>query len=239
MNKKKYQVSGNKYQVASIRYQDFFRITKTCIPFFLPFVLILASCVLFTSCGDDDDNTIAPKPRAYFRLSFPERKYIPYDSTCPFKFEMPAYTKLERNNYKDAEPCWLDLNFPSLNATIHLTYKEIQGNLNDYLSNTYTYVSKHEIKSSGIREEVIKKDSVKVYGIIYDIGGNAASSIQFFLTDSTTHFLRGALYFNAAPNTDSIKPAVDFIKQDIYKFVQTFEWKNSNSGSGSKAVNKK
>jgi gliding motility-associated lipoprotein GldD len=232
----------NKYQVSSIGGQDFFRVSGTFIPFFLFCVLVLSSCFLFPSCGDEDDNTIAPKPRAYFRLSFPEKKYVQYDSNCPFKFEIPVYSKLEKNNYKDAEPCWLDLQIPSLNATLHLTYKEVNGNLNDYLENTYTYVSKHQVKSSGIREEVIQKDSSKVYGLLYDIGGNAASSIQFFLTDSTTHFLRGALYFNAVPNTDSIKPAIEFIKKDIYRMIETFEWKNSaklNSGSSAKTVNKK
>lgn len=200
------------------------------------------SCVLLLACGDDEESTIAPKPRAYFRLTFPEKKYVQYDSACPFKFEMPAYSKIVKNNYKDAEPCWLDLNIPSLNAIIHLTYKEINGNLNEYLQNTYTYVSNHQIKSSGIREELVSKDSLRVHGIIYDIGGNAASSVQFFLTDSTTHFLRGALYFNAVPNTDSIKPAVDFVKQDIYRLIESFEWKNSTnakSGSSSEAVNKK
>jgi gliding motility-associated lipoprotein GldD len=228
-----------RYQVSGIKYLGFFRVLKDGIPVFLSCVLILMSCVLLSSCGDDDDNTIAPKPRAYFRLSFPEKKYVQYDSSCPFRFEIPVYSKIEKNNYKDAEPCWLDLNIPGLNATIHLTYKDINGNLNAYLENTYTYVSKHEIKSSGISQEVISRDSGKVYGIIYDIKGNAASSIQFFLTDSTSHFIRGALYFNAVPNTDSIKPAVDFIKKDIYRLVETFEWKNSNSGTGSKAVNKK
>jgi gliding motility-associated lipoprotein GldD len=189
-------------------------------------MVLLGFCILtLVSCGNDDDNTIAPKPRAYFRLTFPEKKYVEYDSTCPFKFQIPAYAKMVKNTYKDAEPCWYDLTMPSLNAIIHITYKDINGNLNDYLENTYTYVSKHQIKSSGIQEEVISKDDKKVYGLIYNISGNAASSIQFFLTDSTKHFLRGALYFNAVPNTDSIKPSVDFIKKDIYKMIETFEWK--------------
>lgn len=189
-------------------------------------MVLLGSCILtLVSCGNDDDNTIAPKPRAYFRLTFPEKKYVQYDSTCPFKFQIPAYSKMVKNNYKDAEPCWYDLTIPSLKAIIHLTYKDINGNLNEYLENTYTYVSKHQIKSSGIQEEVISKDDKKVYGLIYNISGNAASSIQFFLTDSTKHFLRGALYFDAVPNTDSIKPSSDFIKKDIYKMIETFEWK--------------
>jgi gliding motility-associated lipoprotein GldD len=229
----------NKYQVLSIRHQDLLQVVKTSISVVMFRVLILSSCVLLISCGDDDEAAIAPKPRAYFRLSFPEKKYVQYDSACPFKFEIPVYSKLEKNTYKNAEPCWLDLNFPSFNAKVHLTYKDVNGNLNDYLENTYTYVSKHQVKSSGIREELISRDSSRVFGLLYDIGGNAASSIQFFLTDSTSHFIRGALYFNSAPNTDSIRPAVDFIKKDIYRLIETFEWKNSHSGSSSKAVNKK
>jgi gliding motility-associated lipoprotein GldD len=227
----------NKYQVSVTRYEALFRKVKTSVSFFLFSILIPVSFIFFSSCGDDDETTIAPKPRAYFRLTFPEKKYTQYDSACPFTFDMPVYSQLEKNNYKDAEPCWLDLKIPSLNAIVHLTYKDVNGNLNDLLKNTYTYVSNHQVKSSGIREEVVNKDSLKVYGIIYNIGGNAASSVQFFLTDSTKHFLRGALYFNAAPNTDSIQPAVDFIKQDIYRLIESFEWKNS--GSSPKAMNKK
>jgi gliding motility-associated lipoprotein GldD len=232
--KNKFQISSFTFRASNLKPE-----TRNSNIKWISICFFCLPLILLSSCGSDDDSTIAPKPRAYFRLTFPEKKYTQYDSSCPFKFEIPVYSKVEKNNYKDAEPCWLDLNFPTLNATIHLTYKDINGNLKDYLENTYTYVSKHEIKSSGIKEEVISKDSAKVYGIIYDIGGNAASSVQFFLTDSITHFIRGALYFNAVPNTDSIKPAVDFIKKDIYRLVQTFEWKNGISGSSPKTVNKK
>ena len=209
------------------------------------FISILISFFLVSACGsDDDDTTIAPKPRAYFRLAFPEKKYVKYDSVCPFTFEMPVYAKMEDDKTAMAEPCWTNLNIPSLHATINLTYKEINGNLASYLENTYTFVSKHTIKASGIQQEVISKDSTKVYGLIYNIGGNAASSVQFFLTDSTKHFLRGALYFYAVPNIDSIKPAVDFVKADIYHMIETFRWKDIEIlkpvlGSSSKAVNKK
>ena len=176
--------------------------------------------------GDDDDDAIAPKPRGYFRLTFPEKKYVMYDSICPFTFEMPVYAKMIKDPHPGAEPCWLNLEFPSLNATLHLSYEEVKGdNLKQYLENTYELVSKHEIKASGIRENVVEKADKKVYGLVYDIGGNAASRIQFFLTDSTSNFIRGALYFNAVPNTDSIKPCVDFIRKDIYHMVETFRWK--------------
>ncbi len=205
----KNKVSSIRYQVSGI------------------FVLILLSCILFPACGGDDDETIAPKPRAYFRLALPEKKYISYDSVCPFTCEIPAYTKMENDKNYRAEPCWLNLEFTSLNGTLHLTYHPLNGDINEYLDETNELASKHQIKASGIEEKLVSKDSSKVYGLIYEIGGNAASSIQFFLTDSTNHFLRGALYFNVAPNTDSISPVIDFVRKDIYHLIETFEWKQA------------
>jgi gliding motility-associated lipoprotein GldD len=201
-------------------------------------VVILAALFavcLISSCGDDDENTIAPKPRAYYRLSFPEKKYVEYDSSAAYKFEIPVYSSIELRKGPDAKTGWLNLNFPSLNATINFTYKTIEddSDITANLEETYKYVSKHQVKSSGIEEEVIEKKSKKVYGLIYDIGGNAASPLQFFLTDSTQHFIRGALYFNAVPNIDSIKPAMEFIRKDIYHLIETFEWKNNATASKS------
>lgn len=208
--------------------------------FFLFFLCLLSTVVcILPSCGDDEDETIAPKPRAYFRLAFPEKKYVAYDSTCPFSFEIPTYTKIEKDKNYRAEPCWLNMEFPSMNGTLHLTYHEVKNNINEYLNETNELASKHQIKASGIEEKLVSKDSSKVYGLIYEIGGNAASSIQFFLTDSTHHFIRGALYFNVAPNTDSIAPVIDFVRKDIYHMIDTFEWKNVSSSLGfSKTVNK-
>jgi gliding motility-associated lipoprotein GldD len=204
-------------------------------------IFILASCILFPSCGSDDDDTIVPKPHAYFRLSFPVKNYVKYDSIYPFTFDIPAYSKMEIRKSPDAKTGWLNLNFPSLNGTINITYKEVNGDIDENLKETYNYVNKHQVKASGIEEKLVSKDSDKVYGLIYEIGGNAASSIQFFLTDSTKNFVRGALYFNSVPNTDSIAPVVDFVRQDIYHLIETFKWKVSATASGSlpKAVNKK
>ena len=203
--------------------------------------LILASCIFLISCSSDDKDTIAPKPRAYYRISFPEKKYLNYDSVCPFTFEMPVYCRMDNDKNYGAEPCWLNMNFPRFQGTLHLSYKVVNGNIKEYLQDTYTLASKHQIKASGIEEQLISRDSNKVYGLIYEIKGNAASAIQFFLTDSTHHFLRGALYFNAVPNTDSIAPVLAFIKKDIYQMISTFRWKNDAKGSGSflKTVHKK
>ncbi len=202
-------------------------------------LIVLTSSFSFTltSCGEDDAAT--PKPRAYFRLAFPEKKYVQYNEDCPFTFEIPAYSKMENDNNNNAEPCWLNLKFPTFNGTLHLSYKEVKDNINTYMQDTYTLASKHQIKASGIEEQQISRPKSKVYGLMYDIEGNAASSFQFFLTDSTKHFIRGALYFNAVPNTDSIAPVVAFIKQDIYHFIETFEWKeDAQSNSFAKTVHK-
>lgn len=201
---------------------------------FLFCVLPIALCLLSSCGGDDDDDTIAPKPRAYFRLTFPEKKYVSYNAACPFSFDIPTYAKMEQDKNYRAEPCWLNLEFPSMNGTLHLTYHEVNGDINQYLAETNELASKHQIKASGIEEKLVSRDSSKVYGLIYEIGGNAASSIQFFLTDSTKHFIRGAMYFNVEPNTDSLAPALDFVRKDIYHMIDTFEWKNVSRTTSSK-----
>jgi gliding motility-associated lipoprotein GldD len=205
-----------KFKISNFRLQIKWSIFICCF-------LLIAYCL--SSCDGEDEETIAPKPRAYFRLVFPEKKYIEYDSVCPFTFEIPVYSKVDKDNYPGAEPCWLNVNFPSFNGTLHLSYKPVNGNIKGYLEDAYTLASKHQIKASGIEEQQIVKKSDNVYGLLYDIEGNAASSVQFFLTDSTKHFLRGAMYFNAPPNTDSIAPVVAFIKKDIYHLIETFTWK--------------
>ena len=230
VSESKIQEARLKVQEVSFKKQDkggsfFFNAKKFCLLFLSSFIFLIF-CSSLVSCGnDDDDDKIAPKPRSYFRITFPEKKYVKYDSACPFTFEMPVYSKIDKNKNYNAEPCWMNLNFPTFNGTLHLSYKPVTGNIKEYLEDTYTLAAKHQIKASGIEEQLISKGSDKVYGLIYEIKGNAASSIQFFLTDSTRHFIRGALYFNAVPNTDSIAPVLEFIKKDIYQMIATFKWK--------------
>ena len=188
-------------------------------------IFIIPLWFLF-SCSDEQD-TIAPKPRAYFRLSFPEKNYVPYSTACPFSFEIPGYSNVSPDKTADAEPCWLNLNFPHFQGTVHLTYKTLHNDIDSILEKTYLFVAKHQIKASGIEEQLISKKASNVYGLIYNIDGNAASPLQFFLTDSVHNYIRGALYFNAVPNSDSIAPVLEFIKKDIYHLIETFEWKNS------------
>lgn len=184
------------------------------------------SLIIFSSCGDDDDEVFIPKPKGYPRIFFETKTYRMYDSLCPYSFEIPTYSFINNDKHLGADPCWININFPKYNAQIHLSYKEIKNNLDTILSQSRDFAIKHQVKATGIDETVIIRDSAKVYGLVYDISGNTASNVQFYLTDSAQHFMRGALYFNAVPNADSLKTVVDFLRKDIVHMIQTFKWKN-------------
>jgi gliding motility-associated lipoprotein GldD len=183
--------------------------------------------VLFSAC-DSEDVVYSPKPRGYFRIEFPEKKYRLYDSICPYSFEIPTYSKITKDKHQGAEPCWLNLEFPRFNATIYLSYKILQNDSDIIrnLENSHYFANKHQVKATGLEEIPVLRDSAKVYGLVFDISGNTASSLQFYLTDSTHHFLRGSLYFNSVPNADSLKIVIDFLKEDMLHLIKTTSWKN-------------
>lgn len=189
-------------------------------------IIALFLFILFSSC-DEDDEIYSPKPRGYFRIEFPEKTYRMYDSLCPYKFEIPTYSKIIKDNHNGAEPCWLNLEFPKFNATIYLSYKTLQNDSDIYrnLENSHYFANKHQVKATGLEEIPVLRDSARVYGLVFDISGNTASSLQFYLTDSTRHFLRGSLYFNSVPNADSLKIVIDFIKEDMLHLIKTTSWK--------------
>jgi len=170
-------------------------------------------------------HTEVPRPVGYFRIDFPEKKYRLCDSTLPYRFEYPVYGVILRDSTRGAEPYWINIEFPAYKGKLHLSYKKVQGNLAQYIEDTRKLAYKHTIKADAIDEIVVRNDSAHVYGLIYDIKGNAASSLQFFLTDSVHHFLRGALYFSSQPNKDSLSPVVEFFRADVDHFIHSFHWK--------------
>ena len=186
-------------------------------------LLLTLTCCFFTGC--DEEEFYSPKPRGYPRIHFPEKTYRLYDSICPFKFEIPTYSRVVPDRHKGAEPCWMNLEFPRFRATVHLSYKPVNNNLAQFLDDSHDFANRHQVKATGLDEVPILLDSAKVYGLLFDISGNTASSVQFYLTDSTKHFLRGALYFNAVPNSDSLKVVIDFLKKDILHLINTTGWK--------------
>jgi gliding motility-associated lipoprotein GldD len=155
-----------------------------------------------------------------------------YDpAECPFKFEKPVYAQVARDTTYlgkrlTSDQCWLNVYFPALNGVVNLTYKDINDtmNLERLVEDAHKMAFKHTKKANYIDE--IKIDNAHgVGGILYDLGGDAASNVQFFLTDSNRHFIRGALYFYSPPNADSMAPVLDFVKADVKQMLKTFEWK--------------
>jgi gliding motility-associated lipoprotein GldD len=188
--------------------------------FFKTGIILLFLSLLVSSC---DDNYL-PKPKGYYRISFPEKKYKEYTSTCPYSFEYPEYAQITPDSSRRTQACWINLDFPRFNGRLHISYKSITNDFNSLAEDSRTLAYKHTVKAEAINERRIEGKN-KVYGVYYDIEGNTASAIQFVLTDSTKHFLRGALYFYNKPNIDSLSPVVQFIQKDIEHLINTFQWK--------------
>ncbi|MFI5164291.1 MAG: gliding motility lipoprotein GldD, partial [Bacteroidia bacterium] len=194
------------------------------------YFLLFTFYFLLSSCGSDNDGLVTPKPFAYFRIDLPEKKYSVFKDSCPFEFEYPSnYALVLPDKERNAEPCWKNVVYPRFGAELNLSYKAIQNNLNSYLDDSWSLATRHEVKASGMPETPIRRDSAKVYGLMFEIEGNAASSLQFYVTDSVNHFLRGALYFYAHPNYDSLAPVIDFLKKDVERMISTLKWKKGDS----------
>ena len=190
----------------------------------LVFLGLCLSSLLLISCGND----FSPKPRGYFKIDLPKKAYQVYNSECPFTFEYPVYASIVTDNARDAKPCWKDVVYSGLNGRIHLSYEPItsKAQFNQLTEDAHTFVFKHTVKATSIDESIINMPEKKVYGIYYTIDGNAASPVQFFLTDSSKNYLRGSLYFNEQPRLDSIQPVLEFVKKDIDVMIRSFKWKN-------------
>lgn len=174
------------------------------------FLLILVSC---------KDNPI-PKPKAYLKLSYPIAKYNKIETNCFYDFEISNQAK-----FTQQQNCWAKLSYPSLKATIHLTYRKVDNNLIEVLKDVEKLTFEHALKADVINAKPYENNLKKVYGKIFNVGGNVASNLQFHVTDSINHVVSGALYFYSKPNYDSISPTIQYIEKDIMHLIETLEWK--------------
>jgi len=185
-------------------------------------ILLLLMMQSFVAC----DRAYTPKPSGYIRVDYPEKRYVLYDEQPGYRFEIPSYAKVESERIRGgAHPGWLNLEIPSLNGKVHLSYKPVDGNLNNLITDCREMAYKHTVKADGIEEIPFINRENKQFGMVYDLSGDVASAVQFFITDSTTHFLRGSLYFYCPPNRDSLRPVIDFMRKDIMHLIETTEWK--------------
>ena len=186
-------------------------------------ILCLAAVVLGCNSG------YTPRPRGYFKIDLPNKQYRVFDSAgYPYTFEYPVYGMVVKDSvFFDEKPeNWINIDFPQFEGRIHISYKRIGRNNFDSLVNDAFNMSfkQHTYKASGISPEEFT--TPQGYGGVYfTLKGNAATSNQFFITDSVKHFLRGALYFSATPNADSLEPVNRFLRQDVEHLINTLRWK--------------
>lgn len=169
----------------------------------------------------------SPKPHGYPLVEYPEKEYVMFDSNCPYSFEIPVYTRMVRDTDDNSEDCWYNLEFPSFNGTLHLSYKEFRGKqIFGLQEDAYKLAMKHAVKAEEI-SEIERVDTVRgTSAMIYELEGKTASPYNFYITDDKKHFIRGAFYFNDYTDGDSIAPVFDFIRSDIERLISTTKFTN-------------
>ena len=172
-------------------------------------IITILGGVLY-SCGEGERPL--PKPKGYFRIDLPEKNYVSVDTIEKYAFEVPSYAVLTGDPFSPQEKNWINVEVPQFKASIHLTHKDVNGNLSEYLEDVHTMLTKHLQKANGMNDSLIVNPEHQVYGMLIEMDGNA-------------NFVRGALYFNFVPNNDSMQPVIDYLRQDIDRMISTFEWK--------------
>lgn len=190
------------------------------------FAILVITLLFFSSCNNGNHD-YSPKPRGYFRIIYPKKDYQAYEEGCPFTFVYPKYAFIEPDKNPNAKPCWLNMQFPQFNGTLHLSYEKIlsKKEFDELVEDAHKLSFEHTVKATSIDEGIIRFPEKKVFGLYYTIDGNAASSVQFYLTDSVKNYIRGALYFNTTPRLDSIQPVLTFVKKDVDVMIKSFKWR--------------
>jgi gliding motility-associated lipoprotein GldD len=190
---------------------------------FVNLLLAISVVALVSSC----DNQYLPKPLGYNRLDLPSPQYQSLPDSLPYYFEYSKHAILLDDTSAINEKFWIELYYPLLKSNIHVTYKPLRENqqlLKEFLDDSYTLTSKHQVKAYAINEVITTTPSGKT-AVIAELEGEVPSQFQFTITDSTKNFLRGALYFNTKVQNDSLAPAIEYMKADIMHMINTFAWK--------------
>ncbi|TXI83249.1 MAG: hypothetical protein E6Q37_10695 [Crocinitomicaceae bacterium] len=186
--------------------------------------LALITLIVFASCGGDE--ILIPKPPTYLRLNLPDHKYTLFSEACPYEFEAASIFKIRAvTDEKGEVTCHKDIDLGPLNGVMHFSYIPMENDLADYINFAINKVEEHKVKATAIEDSLIIRPKDKVYGTFFELQGDVASPFQFYLTDSTSRFVSGVVYLNAAPKYDSLRPSLEYLKVDLYHFLETFKWK--------------
>ena len=183
---------------------------------FLIFNLLLLS---FVACS----NNYTPRPYGYYRITTPDTAYVDFNPSFPYTFALSRNAVVQPRT-DVSEPYWINIYYPALDATIYCSYKPVQNNLRELTNDALEFVYRNASFATAIPEQEYAHPEASVYGVLFDLEGNTASSCQFFVTDSTRHFFRASVYCNCPPNADSLAPVYNYLRTDIIKMVETFEW---------------
>ncbi|MBW7845001.1 MAG: gliding motility lipoprotein GldD [Bacteroidia bacterium] len=187
--------------------------------------LLSIACIIslsIISCKD----TYTPKPRGFQRFEFPPKQYKPYTNSCGFSFEIPDYAVVLPDFSSEHQKCWVNVFYQPYNATLHISYDKAKSRteLFKLMEDARTLVYKHTIKADEIYETQIQNKYLQ--GMIYDLSGNTATNFQFYVSDTVSNYIRGALYFNVQTNIDSVKPVLNFLEKDVMHMIETIRWNN-------------
>lgn len=188
--------------------------------------ILFGLVVLAASCNSD----YTVKPKGYFKIQFPAKQYQLFNQLgYPYLFEYPVYSTITRDSSFFGEatenPWWINVDFPEFAGRVHISYKQIgKHNLDKLVTDAYSMTNKHTLKAYSINDSLMTTPN-NVTGVYFSVGGNVATATQFYLTDSTKHFLRGAMYFEATPNEDSMRIVHRFVEEDLKHIINTFRWK--------------
>ena len=184
-------------------------------------VPVLLLVMAMVSCG----KATAPKPYGYYRITVPDTAYTDFASLYlryPYSFALSQNAQVQP---RADEPYWINIYYPALDATIHCSYKPVQHNLRELTNDALEFVYRNASFANAIPEREYSHPEAQVYGVLFDLEGNTASSCQFFITDSTRNFFRASVYCNCPPNADSLAPVYNYLRKDVIRMVESFEWK--------------
>ncbi len=169
----------------------------------------------------ESEGLTTPKPSTYLRLELPKEESVLFSDECPYEFKL---SKLYSVKEVEAS-CHKDIDLGPLNGVIHFSYIDMEESLASYVNFSIDKVDEHKIKATSILDSQIINTEQGVYGTFFELQGDVASPFQFYLTDSTERFVNAVVYFNSTPNYDSLRPTLNYLKEDLNELISTFKWK--------------